>query len=1001
MFKKLYIYGLFLTLLLAMTACSVDEIDLPSGLSPDGELTVNLMVPEMEAVSTRADESVIASVTMLAVADNKVIQEANLTPTLVAGTKTDETSEYKVTCKLKAELHTKNPKLYFVCNAPASVSFNENESESTLLGKTVANVMNGDNMVMSGVASLNDIVSANGSVAISRNAVKVSVTKGIETNGTWKKGTVSYPFKVFGTASQSRVLAATMKATNLSAATEATVASTFVADAIPYYHPTQNKGRDEKNRPFIIVKAPFTSPITGTEKEYYYRVEFENKDKDTNKITPLNLISNHEYQVIVKEVSGEGDATPDAAAKNPSSLIQVDIYDFAPSVYNLVTDGVRELGVSHQLTHNGNPTEANAPEYFYVKVFSANESDYSLKKENITETASWLEIGEPEEITDQAIIGSMAGHSECAGKVYRVPVHFKATQDPGELSTKITVSWGNLTREIPVLWTRSFNGADLCSASLEIKTGNNQIAATIEDYWLFLNSQCLGVNGAHNNDSIRNEGLHFPINYGGKDKRWSYTYTLRFKNLNDGQPYKWKISKKGKIKDSIQISPSSEGDSNNGDPTITVTRTPMGDDWDYTVGSLVFSIASMDSEDYIDYELDLYHTGFFDNPGKFRVDDAGKLVTPKNHEVGYSTNDPVDETTYYYYEVRKGPQGSYYWLDRNLGAGSAAMYIEVIPDFSAGVGEADAMGKYYRAFKYGSESLPSGVKYHDPEMYKDLCPPGYEIPSMDIWNTLRNSSLFTMALSGTNYLCQFRNTDNQVVYFPKVLWYDQNEVKTGEERTGYYWTNTMTESLEKDQRGNYMRYFKVAGSMAAFDNAEIEGRPISRYWDDNKKEWIYGSPSKGMAMSVRCVNATERTIQAIRTEFKVSGATNVFLYSETPSGVNDDQGNPIMSRNEVTNWPGRQINIYSNMDKETTYWYESSTTMPEQFYVIFNIIDDNGIWTTISKDENGNAKATTTENPKNLKGWKVVNDPHLHTALHGTWKITKSGNSYSISFSNN
>ncbi len=960
MIRKIFTY---ITLLLAMTACSVDEFNTPSGLGPDGELTVNLSVPDLQVVTRDADpEFAISDVTLLVVSNGKVEQEETFSAS--AGTLKGEAPNYSISCQISPKIRNNTDiKLYFIANVPTGTTFG-NISEGNLKTKPTSSVNEGNKLVMSGYATLASIVNGTlESVPMKRNGAKVTVTNPQTVNGVTVPGSESYLFRVYGAATQTSIVGATFtKDTNLKDAVAAGVPQTITAMPSPYVHPTANPGRDVTTRPFIIVQAPYG----GT--NYYYRLEFEKTDAITKTTTPLNINPNHWYQVMITEVTGKGEATASAAAVNPSTFIKADIIDYCPESYNMVTDGARELGVTHELVHNGDATAdkngnrlaGKTPGYIYVKLFSPDATEMTKESIRITSPQSWMKFNDIEAATSPEEVGT--GEAAYKGVVFKVPVDFKTTKDPGELSGKIVVTWKGLQREIPVKWTRDFMGEDLCTVQLLIKepgaTNSKYSTGYTEgnDYWTFVHSTCRGLKTAQNNDSIRDSGLHFPINYGGKTAatRWTYEYKVKFKDMNEGQPFNWNISWKGIS--GVSVSRTS-GTNVTGEVEVTVTRTPpVGDDWTYEVGTLTFTVSSTDGTSSTDYELDLYHTGFFDCPADWR---------PNTKEYRIDKEEPTG--VFYYYEVRQGPAGTYYWLDRNLGSESAAMYIES----DTGVlitGDPDAAGGYYMAADYNTNK-------QDPNMYSDLCPPGYEIPREDIWNTLKNSKSFTMNQEGSYYQAKFVNAKNQVVYFPKVRYYDATtKTQMGESAAGYYWSATAADGLEKDHIGNWLKYLKISGSIASYDNAEVNGR----------------NNSHGAAMSVRCVNTTPKNTSVYRTHFNVAGATHVFIYSK-----NGDEKNPVY------NWPGKPIGNYITMadpDQLFNFNYESLTTSADKFYVIFTFRDEAGIWHTMSKSPTGHgAIYTTDKGVDDLEGWKVTGGQTLNaagtgvsptTALGGTWKCS-------------
>ncbi|MDE7442234.1 MAG: starch-binding protein [Muribaculaceae bacterium] len=973
MLKKSFIYS---TLLLSCAACSVDEIETPSGFGPDGEFTVNLAVPEMETVSTRASEFGVSDVTMLVLSKNTVVdaQKYEIGQELTSTT----TNNYKLQCTLSPSLRTKTGlSFYFIANCPATVT------NTSLNGKTVPQ-LNGEvklssylndaeNITMSASLSLSE-VQAGTPAKLRRNIAKVTVRDGQkDASGNWVEGNTVYPVEVYGTAASSSVVAGTLTGTDYIEKAVTPSSYAFTGKDVVYVHPTLNPGRDVEKRPYMIVKAHYPATSTADADAYFYRLEFENID-DEGALQTLNILPNHHYQVMIEDVKGKGDKTVEAAVKNPTSLLEATIYDYCPEAFNMISDGTRELGVSSQLIHNGNPT-AGTPEYIYVKLYSEYASELTNPEIFAESNNRWLSIGTPSLYTESEAQPIPGITGDYKGVIYRIPVEFNRTTEPGELSGKITVKWKGLERDIPVLWTREFDASDLCTVEFKIYDNNGVEKFTTgytkgNDYWAFIRNenQIDGLSVEQNNGKVRNEGLHFPVNYGGQNARWKYEYKVRFNNLNNGANYDWQVRATGLS--GITIS-STSGSNVSGTAEFTITQDGSVANWNYEVGELIFEISKPGENNYTPYSIDLYHTGFFDNPKKFRSN---------TYRV-----DATEKDMFFYYEVIQGLSGDYYWLDRNLGATSAEYYIEADGDVIYQGRSDEPRGGYYKAAEY--------VKGGKPAMYSDLCPPGFEIPSVEVWNMLRNSSEFLTNRDGTSYLTEFTNAKGQTVYFPRSRYYDATGTKNGESRAGYYWSKTAADGFEKDQIGNWLRYLKFSGSISSYDNAEVEGRENSAGW----------------AMSVRCVNIVESAQVTYRTFFNVSGATHVFLYSET-DGV-DSEGNPTVVRNSVTNWPGTSIGNYVTMGNAAgtasgtqlfNFVYESPTTHPADFYVIFTFRDKDGIWHTMSKNDDGTTLYSKDRAMSSLKGWKVIGDTSWDgktTALGGTWACNFNGSDATVTYS--
>lgn len=951
MIKRLSIYT---TVALALCACSDEDFTLPNGIGEDGNLEITLAVPEMQTVATRANEDEVKNVTMLVLSGNTpTLKQIETYDATGSDLKSLGNNQYSLSVSIDKEIRSASDlKFYFIANSPASAVYAKEMSEADVKALTYTAVVDADeNMTMSGTASLTDMTSGN-SVAVMRNAAKVTVNSGrVTDDGEIKIEETAYNFSVFNTAATSSVVAAAAKELGAPIATSP-ITTTVKNEEVQYVHPTDKENADTKVRPFVVLRATYMNT------NYYYRVDFRNKDKD-GKLQDLSLESNHWYQFVVTGISGAGSATVAEAAANPSPLVEVEIYDVAPRSYNIITDGTRELGVSHELMYNG---EAGGTRDLFVKLYSPTESEYPAatveawrKAGLVSTTYKWLTLKDVEDVTDNAEYAGVASgvEADTKGRLYRLEIEFGETVNPGTLEAMISVDWKGLNREVPVKWVREFKGSDLCDVKLTVNgynaSGNAYKYLDKEDYWTFLTDKVNGVAAEQNGGNIRNEGLHFPVMYGEGSKLWTYEYEITYKDFFNGSAYDWRIT----TSDIAGLTVSQTSDTNK-TGALTVTVTKSANDWDYTTGELLLEVkpAGADAEEYTKHPLTVYHTGFFH-------DHTAKILDSVNSTSSYRVGgEPDASRNWYYYEVLTDGAGNH-WLDRNLGASASGLYIEATGG-TAYYGNSEAAGGYYRAAKY--------IKGGAPEMYNGLCPPGFEIPREEIWNTVRNSTAFSTAQVGSYYNAALRCTNGMYVYFPKVLYYAEGN-KTGESRAGYYWSSTKASGLEKDQIGNWLRCLQISGNVTTYINGQVQGR----------------QDANGYAMSVRCVNKTAASGKMNRTSFNVIGATHVYLYSVNADG----------SRNAVTTWPGKSIGTSSTManNQMVNFSYESPTTTAEQFYVIFSYKDANGKIHTVSRTSEGRTLYSANQNPANLDGWKVVGQKSIGgltsvtTANGGTWEV--------------
>ena len=916
MFRKILAYISTIAVIIA-TSCS-DDFNVPesNGIGPDGEVVFTLDIPALTTVKTRAEDPEF-QVNDIAVL---IYNAENTVPAqfehiyLASGinennNKLTELPENKLQLSFKIEKNIRNSNLtfYFIAN-PANVDTKlKTLTINDLKESTVNYVFQSELLTMCGTTLSNNGIIQDSPVPLFRNAVKITVAVGDNEN------TEARPFQVFGMAEESVLLAGLEKSLSPALKVKSFPDDIENTDAT-YCHPTQNvkNQNDILGNIYVITKAAFDG------KEYYYRMDFCNKNADT--IDFLDAESNHWYQFIIQEVNGAGYLTPEEASLHPDSDIVYEIHDHSPVSYNMISDGIRELGVSHKIDYDG-----SGQAYLYIKVFSKidEEMDKPLNKLSYTSEASWLAFDEIEEVSDEEYIGSdgIDDDKNNPGKIYRVPLKFSVGS--GNISTDIVVDWMGLKRTVPVELNLSFNGAQTSSASLTI-IYNGQ--TTIDDYWAFLastdnenpygNNLLWGVQEDNNNGKIRNQGFHFPVMYGESGNLATYSYSLAFD----------KDEKFNNVKDVIiRYTDNNVTITNNGDnKTFTITRN-NNDQYRYLTGKINFVFSFNDGTSEI-YSFDTYHTGFFHkDDNEFRLDIEGK------------------DNDYYYYEVVPVEVDGKprYLLDRNLAAKSAQDYIRNV-DGSIVTGNDNAAGGYFYV-------AHQETAYEDPVMY-NVSPPGYSIPNKNEWGAIRTSTLFHTEYDGSLYPAYYETSVGRI-YFPKAMMY-LNGNHTGEGRAGYYWTSTASSGSEKDEIGRWLNMLVMAGSTTTYYNGYV---------------LVGDNTSAAYGCSVRCINRSNETEGIVkRTHFMVAGATHVYLYTF------DNEGNRI----SPMTWPGQSVFNFATASPSawTGFEYSSFQFYPEDMYVIFNFVEENGIIHTFSKGTDGNTVYTDNVAPSACLGWKMIGD---------------------------
>lgn len=968
MIKKLIIY---LSALLAFTACSDEDFSIPGIIGEDGEIAVRINVPEMTEISTRATvkEWDIDQLTILVVSDGKVKQQKTFSGdseiTLIGDKGEGKSNDYYVTLKIDKSIRGKSD-LKFVALANPTVTVNDDDDYSGLADLETLTVTSTGTMPMYGEKSLADVLKRD-AIPLKHVAAKVTVLKASEVDKDaadindryTEDATKKYAFNVYATAEKAHLFG--KQGTPHSEEPEA--ADVFDSDAVYVCPTTASNG---SVRPYVIVKAEYPAD----KKEYFYRVNFEKiiGSGDTAKVEALDIESNHHYKVYVLDVLGTGYATAAEAAKNPVGMLETVIIDVCPQSYNMVTDGVRELGVSHEVVFPDG-SDWGTERSMFVKVYSQDPKDMqvAITADDIDFDVNWLEVGD---ITEGGSNLDITVGNNFKGKIYKVKLRLIETSEPGSLETNIIINWCGLSRSVNVKLDREFNALSLCSAKLIMKEGEN-VRETINDYWTFLSGvsaeglQLHGVGKGETGDSIRNEGLHFPVMY-GNPTNWTYEYELEYEAPIKDNAYDWSFSTLGI--DNVTVSPSSGSASANEKVKVTVKCSDT--DYNYQVGTLRMTVKSAVLAKPIPLNIDLYHTGFFHR---------------ENDKYEYSGDKRTETGDFCYYEVlkEKGVSGKY-WLDRNIGAHTNVMYVETLAG-NAYYPEGPKLnaGGYYHGCKWGSGTASDGYTYNKARAYEaDLCPPGWEIPTQAVFSSLRASKDFRTSQIGTYFDSSLAMDGNRRMYFPKYCYYDGTN-RTGASRAGYYWTKTPADGLEKEEIQKFMQTFVLEGTNPGFERALADQSE---------------SNLNGAAMAVRCIHKDNNQEGSSNlTYFNVAGATHVYLYTEDAAG----------NRTAATNWPGHFIGNYQNMTmnyddpafgQNFYFSYTSTTARAQDLYVIFNYTDENGQIHSFSRRTkyNGNdssVRHTIGTSPTSLNGWKVVGDQvdGKTTALGGYWAFAYDG----------
>lgn len=977
---------------MSFAACSDDIFDTPREEIPEsGEIPVAFNIPDMTTTQTRGDvdETAIGKVTMLIYSskNGSLVDAKDLTLT-----------DNRTVITIPQD-HRQNKDLYFLFFAndqrnAESFSDNSDKQMAVAMGEentylTIPADANKKRMTMSGAITLNQLLQLT-PIGLYRNSAKVTVAPDNENSD------AKFEYKVYGAASQSKLMAGSYNSGSNNSVSNycgsPVSVRTFVnfgtsyddnVDKATYLHPTQNKDGRNLNASYIMVRAK-----ANDNNYYYYRLNFQNESG------VLDILPNHHYEVkIITDKIGIGYTTQEEAAQNPIPLESgmYVIYDHSPKVFNIITDGVRALGVSDKLLNTGNSTSSS----FYVKLFSSTdnaEEEYAEFEKNFKEYIqfadnTWVKLDKIEKATADDELGNAGSNSvtvedkeykdgENVGVIYKITATFTAVS-AGDQTTIGTINWKGLSRKFDVVWDRSFNAEDLYDSVSVAFSGNTYgsnpsvptdkyfewIGGTLNDEGAYsVVPKVWGADETSNNGDPRDQGLHFPMKGGG-----TATYTVTLKDLGGGSPYSWSYDLEGDDNVGVTISGANAPSGKNVKKSLNAGEKPQftisggNDSYDYGVANLVIKVEKT-ARDIEEYRIPLYHTGFFmdahESKGENKYYKTTGIGLAKQLETGRD---------YTYYEIvtitRDGRR--YRILDRNLGAHSAEMYVEATGDVEY-AGNKDAAGGYYRVAGYKKLEKPS-INLNGIGV-----PEAFAIPQKEVFDDIRNSSNFSMAAVGNYYTSVYAgdyygpadengSRKRKYTYFPKSRYLDKTNSKVGDSRAGYYWTSTASSGLEKEDVGAWLDCLQLTGSTSSYMRGEVYCSTTSTAGNTVRQGEINGS-----AMPVRLIlaqdNQTGNTVY--ETNFFVQGATHVYLYTLDSKGT----------ATPVTAWPGYAISTASTANHKYNFRYESKVNKTEDLYAIFNYKSESGAIFSMSynAEDIKKGKFTNITNPKDLVGFNLA-----------------------------
>lgn len=910
--NKLTILCVCLFLLLSVASCTDEEIG--SRLPRDGELvemTFILNVAQTEDVAlTRAvtSENVVTELTLLVFPSQEGTAELEQIQRVSEFTETN--NSYRFTIQLEASASEKY--IYIVANANDKLT-GISKGSTTLadVRAITSNVVSGEtNLVMSGVKQ--STIPGIGLVAedfvLNRNTAKVTVknAEGISL----RLG----EFQLRNGSEEGQILAgAETDAANAPQGT-ATISQSDPTKPL-YTYPSSSA-----SQPFLVVSGTDNSVTS------WYRINLKSTEGSY-----FSLLPNHHYEVKITKVNGKGYDSADEAAKHDPSGIEAEIYDHQPTVYNMVTDGSQELGVSDTIEIGA---QAKATAKFSIKYYPGTPTDLTVEIDNAS--TSWLELdndGTPTATTP-------LDDGKETGTLYTYRAKTKIENLSGDdRYGHILVSAGGLSRVVVVKQVEEFLNDQFGTIKLLVKeyerdketwnVTNTKELGTYYNYWNFIRGRdndnpLYGITPEDMGGKIRTEGFHAPMS-----DFLQFVYTFTLPNETSSSAYSnvsWKVELAEGYKDKLLFwngdnSPVGDGVTIDNASFLTGTslngqsftftnslldmQKPDGsivaDAYRYGKDAFRIVLTNNSTGGTTTLSYDLYHTGVFDYD-----DGTGTHQTGGKNDQGW-----------YYYEVIQ--MGNNYWLDRNLGAKSSGYYMQdgdggsLLGDGDWPLSDNSAGGLYCVA------GTPTN---NEPTIYDDICPKGFRVPYMSEFNALVADPKFRneyVVNTGVNYWSSHYLSDKGTVYFPKNRMYYDDSQAAGDANAGYYWTRTAALGASGEERGYWLQFMKFSGSNASAGRYRI----------------FQGSdPSKRRnGMSVRCVYASRVVETSYNIEFYVKGYTHIFIYND------DGNGN----RTYLNSWPGDMIAIYdsNSLAMYHTFAY-SSVTDYTSLKVVFNIVDNQG-----------------------------------------------------------
>lgn len=702
-----------------------------------------------------------------------------------------------------------------------------------------------------------------------------------------------------------------------------------------------------------IASRDLEDNISYDPEDTYYAYEF-----------PQEIEAGHWYVLTLENVTGQGPSNADAAFDEPVGTV-IKFEDKTESVNNFVTDGERVIGVQDNLLFEAESTNSTDLVNQTLTVYwrGKTNDDITYDPEVIPD---WITGISQTTSTDTE---ALTNNSESGLNHKKTVFSFTVKKNEGSEREFIWPFYFVAKTSLGVETTVRQNGSntkaqDLFDITIELKRGNSTEFGTANvgsDYFAFLEQKVKGVSSTANGGRIRDNGLHSPMPNSEEGAGVEYIYRIKPKPSTGGT---WKI-----------IYPSGLSVVSEGNGWKITMK-----DGEYPIGAKTIAAYEVFKDGIKIYEettkktlaLDIYHTGFFNK---------------------------VSDNDFRYYEVIN--VGGTYWLDRNVGATSSGMAHLAGGSYLSGQWpiDEDSAGDYV-TYEDASKAASSNT----------VCPKGFRLPSQGDFEKLALQRTFSsdrlQSGSSTIFVPNYRLTYNEyrnnkptptvvAMYFPHNL-YKKGSVVSGDDGSGYFLTNTGTDSE------GYYRVMKFIGMNATATNLD------------------FGSTKRDRSASLRCVSVKgERQDNSTFTySCQVKGYTHVFLYHQAEDGT----------KTFLNTWPGKEVAIGTRstgsmvISRYNPFSYTSYINLTDnggRLFVIFNYVENGVIknssvtseainerqgtpfyngdaydytFTTLSyKPTRGNLKDTEVGNEGNWKNHQAGATTQYKYAIKGTLDGSDSG----------